>query len=144
MDRVWTAVELAKHALEADPTRVSKLGRCYETEPATVLRAGTGVPPNNGSTTVGVISQLIPIRTKKRNSSEMTGTGTTAFIATAIGFSSTMAFPVVLGVTQTRTPVPSSDFRQTDSRAHDKIYIFFLSLEGHFLNSIFLLFPLKQ
>lgn len=60
-------------------------------------------PPNNGSTTVGVISQLIPIRTKKRNSSEMTGT--TAFTATAIGFSSTMAFPVVLGVTQTRTPV---------------------------------------
>ncbi|CAN8221971.1 unnamed protein product [Cochlearia groenlandica] len=43
VDRVWTAVELAKHALEADPTRVSKLGRCYETEPATVLRAGTGV-----------------------------------------------------------------------------------------------------
>ncbi|WZY88462.1 hypothetical protein YC2023_045197 [Brassica napus] len=29
----------------------------------------------------------------------------TAFTATAIGFSSTMAFPVVLGVTQTRTPV---------------------------------------
>ncbi|ANM63230.1 unnamed protein product [Arabidopsis thaliana] len=103
VDRVWTAVELAKHALEADPTRVSKLGRCYETEPATVLRAGTGVTPNNGSTTVGVISQLITIRTKKRNSSEMTGT--TAFTATAIGFSYTMAFPVVLGVTQTRTPV---------------------------------------
>jgi len=32
-------------------------------------------------------------------------TGTTAFTATAIGFSYTMAFPVVLGVTQTRTPV---------------------------------------
>ncbi|KAL0305298.1 UNVERIFIED_CONTAM: putative ATP synthase protein YMF19 [Sesamum calycinum] len=73
--------------------------------PLFILAVSLLVPKSDLGEEVYVRSLAIISLRGLGNESLIEETGFTAFTATAIGFSSTMAFPVVLGVTKTRTPV---------------------------------------